>query len=636
MWAQRVLQLLLPAVLRPRLAWSAAKIMVAALCLGLGFWVLDAWVDARQGQDRYGVGAMPTASVWEQVFLPPPLVLVQRGAVLAACLCTGLVAVWWVARFRSYHRDLSRSERRLALALDQAGLAVWEFDPRDGRTVARARWQPVFGLPDDSAGNLGEMLAAQASTTEYAAALTMVRQCLAGSAHARYCDYPLRRPDGQTVWIRERVTLVECSLEGQPARVMRTFQNVTAERQAEDERLKLLVAMERGQKLESLGAMAGQIAHDFRNYLTAVLGGAEAAAVELRAGSLGARALEDIRVAVRQATGLCRQLLNYGGTASGEEHPIELCPALAELRGMLKMAVGGHLDVSLEAGPDLWICMDPTQLGQALLNLVINAAEAMRGRTGTIRITAAPATGLEDRGAGYVLGDHLGPGPHCLIQVRDQGCGMDETAARRLFEPFFSTKAHGRGLGLATVLGIVRRHQGAVRVDSRPGQGTCVSLVLPLVSCPDSAPEGSSAPHRVAASRLAPAGDLAASEARRLVVVADHDESVRRTTGRLLVRLGFEAVPVASGAEALAYCAASPARVSCVLLDLGRPYEEDIQVVRDLRRRHPAIPVVLMTGSAPEVSTAELAACGPVTVLTKPFEVEALDQVLRECTQATD
>jgi len=316
----------------------------------------------------------------------------------------------------------------------------------------------------------------------------MVAACVEGRPHPAYCDYRVSLPDGTQRWIRDRCQVLERSEAGEAVRLLRTFQDVSTERRAEDERVRLSLAAERSQRLDSLGMMAGQIAHDFRNYLTAILGCADAVEEVLPPGGDGTEDLEGIRRAARRGRNLCQQLMAYGGQATPAASPIDLGRALAEARGIVATAVGRRAWLALQVAPDLWASVDPTQFSQVVINLAINAAEAMGGKAGPIAIELAPQDWHDGLTAGYVLGDQLQPGPYCLLVVRDEGCGMDASVAARVFDPFYTTKAEGRGLGMPAVLGIVRRHRGAIRLDSQPGRGTTVSILLPRAPRPVAAP----------------------------------------------------------------------------------------------------------------------------------------------------
>jgi len=482
------LGLFIPApVTAPYSTWSAAKVMVAALGLGLFFWVLHAWSDLCAWQRAAGPGELPPG-LFQVLLLPGPEHLLVRCLVVGSCLATGLVAVLWVRRFRNYERDLARGERRLELALEQADLAIWEYSPLDGHTIARARCEHLFGLPQGPSGKTAVLLGTLAEKDDYARATAMVNACVEGRPHSPYCDYRLVRPDGSPRWIRDRCQVLERSDSGTALRLLRTFQDVTIERHDEDDRVRLTLAAERSQRLDSLGMMAGQIAHDFRNYLTAILGCADGLGEALPPGSAGAEDLEAIRRAAQRGRDLCQQLMAYSGTATPSPRPTDVGRALVEARSILATAVGRRAWLALQVAPDLWASIDPTQLSQVVLNLAINAAEAMGDKAGPIAIELTPQDGHDGLGTGYVLGDQLGPGRYCLLQVRDEGCGMDASVAARVFEPFYSTKAEGRGLGMPAVLGIVRRHHGAIRLNSQPGRGTAVSILLPRVARPADAP----------------------------------------------------------------------------------------------------------------------------------------------------
>jgi PAS domain S-box-containing protein len=256
--------------------------------------------------------------------------------------------------------------------------------------------------------------------------------------------------------------------------------DVTERMRAEKQREGLQMQLLEAQKLESLALLAGGIAHDFNNLLTAILGSASAALPTLPAGSVARASLDNIDVAARRAAALTRQLLAYSGRAPFEIHQVDLSAHVRELVKILSTTLSPKLQVSLELPgglPQVWA--DVAQLQQIIMNLVINAAEAIGDEAGSITITTGTLE-LDAQHAGTLFAaDSLAPGRHVFLEMRDTGCGMDDATRVKIFEPFYSTKHTGRGLGLAAVLGIVRAHKGGIEVVSAPGQGSTFRVFFP-------------------------------------------------------------------------------------------------------------------------------------------------------------
>lgn len=287
---------------------------------------------------------------------------------------------------------------------------------------------------------------------------------------------PERLPDGGTLW--------------------HGYLRDVTERRTEDERARRLeLRLRRRRKLESLGVLAGGIAHEFNNILMTVMGDAELAVEDLETALQGARAeqaltraageavdtFRRISSAARQAAALTRQMLHYAGEAPFDLQPVDLTHLVDEIRHLLETSVrdGAELEWSLpdEVPP---VRGDPTQLRQAILNLVLNASEALPDHGGEIRVGLVQVACDETWLRSHDLDDQLEPGPYVRLEVQDDGEGMDAETRSRIFEPFFTTRFTGRGLGLASTLGILRGHGGGITVESAPGEGTRFELYLPV------------------------------------------------------------------------------------------------------------------------------------------------------------
>ena len=392
--------------------------------------------------------------------------------------------------------------------------------------------------------------------------------------------------------------------------------DITAQKTAEAGRLALERKLLDSQKLESLGLLAGGIAHDFNNLLTVVLGSASLARAELPREAAAESHLRQIETAGKRAAELCAQMLAYAGKGRFVVEPTDLNQLAEGLRSLLKISVGQHARLAFNLAPALPAVMaDATQLRQIVMNLVINAAEAIGDRGGDISL----ATGLRafDAAAlaGSVTGAHCPPGDYVWLEVRDTGPGMTPEVLAKIFDPFFSTKFTGRGLGLAAVLGIVRGHNGALQVATTPGVGTTFRLLLPPVPGTPAgpAPEPSSPPWQTAAR----------------VLVIDDDATVRAVATAILGSVGFTAESAADGQAGLDLYRAAPARYDLVILDLLMPGLSGEQTLVELRRVRAEVRVLLMSGFNEGDLLARHAGGGPLAYLPKPFTRDGLRRAVR-------
>lgn len=295
---------------------------------------------------------------------------------------------------------------------------------------------------------------------------------LVESADVRLC-----RRDGQVL----EVELVACRIEldGRPAAQV-VLRDVTALRRATRARRELEAAALHAQKLESLGALAAGIAHDFNNVLVAVLGHADLALESLPANSPAIEHLEEVGRSAQLAADLAQQLLDYSGKARFKSKEVDLSRLIAEMDRLLAVSIKKRAALDYDLAPNLPLLeADPNQIRQIVMNLVMNAADAMISSSGAP--TIAVRTGLSHDPAGPFAESFLGTVRDAVfVEVADRGCGMDERTRRQLFDPFFTTKPTGRGLGMAIVLGIVRGHGGALAVESTPGRGTTIRVLFPV------------------------------------------------------------------------------------------------------------------------------------------------------------
>jgi PAS domain S-box-containing protein len=359
------------------------------------------------------------------------------------------------------------------------------------------------------------------------------------------------------------------------------------------------------QKLESIGVLAGGIAHDFNNLLHVVLGNADLARLQLDPAAPAREYLDEVIRATQRAGELTQQLLAYSGRGAIEIRHLNLSDEVREMATLLRTAISKQATLVWELTPGLpAVTADPTQVRQVVMNLITNASDALGDSAGTITLR----TGLD--------------GELVFLEVSDTGIGMDTGTLQRIFDPFFSTKFTGRGLGLAAVMGIVESHHGHVRIRSAPGEGTTFRILFPAV--PDSADVG---PPRVSATQWRGQGT---------VLVVEDEEGVREVVRRMLERFGFEVITAEDGIAALERLEAHQGAFAAVLLDLTMPRMTGQEALHEIRRLRPDVPMVLMSGyTEQEVASKLLDTAGGATgFLQKPFLPEDLTSVLRDVSQA--
>ncbi len=507
-------------------------------------------------------------------------------------------------------RRLRASEQWLATTLASIGDAVVATDV-DGRvTYLNPVAERLLGRPREQVlgCDVAEVIALVDG--ESGAALpNPVRVALGTGAPAQIGpEARLRVGGGATIPIDDSAAPILVAPDTLLGAVM-VFRDSTLRHQAEQARRAQILQQEHARQHEQLRTLAGGIAHDLNNLLMTVMGNAEMARADVVPHQTAA-ALASIEVATQRATDLARQLLAYAGGRRLMRQRLDLNAVVRDVVQLLDTTRLRPHRVELRLAPDLPASQaDVTQIRQVVQNLVINAAEAMGERDGTLTLAterceqAAAAAGAA-------------PGTFLKLTVSDTGRGMDEATRARIFEPFFSTKGLGRGLGLAAVEGMLRDHQGDISVASEPGAGTSFTVLLPLV--PDEAAEPPAQPPPLEGWR---------SQGTALVI--DDEPSVRAIACRMLERLGMRVVAAASGPEGIALLRDDPGAFDCVLLDLTMPDMHGVMVAQELRRQRADLPIVLMSGYSEEDASGLVGPISGIAFLTKPFQLGELRDMLR-------
>ena len=392
-------------------------------------------------------------------------------------------------------------------------------------------------------------------------------------------EFRITRADGALRWILVRGRM----LEGEPRRLVGVDIDITDRKLSEQ-------ALREAQKRESIATLAGGIAHDFNNLLATILGNASLALEDISDCQFVRPALERIVSASESAAGLTRQLLAYAEKGAFVIERVNLSELVSRMDGLIRAAVPGTVELRLHLVKDPPLIEgDPSQLEQLVNNLVINAAEAVgTERPGIVEIR----TMIE--------------GETVCLEVCDNGPGMDESVKARIFDPFFSTKFPGRGLGLAAVSGIVRAFRGTIRVDTAPGRGTTFNVCLPM----------SAGARRLTDAEVRPPKNLTGSG---LVLVVEDEPPVLEVTRVALQRYGYSVAPARDGAEALANYEKYGREIRAVVLDLSMPLISGAELLSALHARNPDVPVLISTGHS-DITPSELASVHPkLDFLQKPY-----------------
>ncbi len=400
--------------------------------------------------------------------------------------------------------------------------------------------------------------------------------------------------------------------EGRSTGAIGIFVDVT-ERKRTEERLR------QAQKLESVGMLAGGIAHDFNNLLTVIIGSADLALRKYPSSP----EMRQVVTSSERAAYLTRQLLAYAGKGHFVSETFDLRDIVYRCSALLSASIPKrvHLRFTLSA-EELLIRADPTQIEQILVNLVINAGESIPAdANGWIEIATSSREIPPEVALAHAPLYDARPGPFVCLDVSDNGCGMDEATLSQIFDPFFSTKFTGRGLGLAAVQGIVRSYNGFIDVESTPGAGSRLRVFLPFAGRKSAAPLPTGSPSAEARGE---------GRAPAVILVVDDEEMVRGLASAALRASGYEVLEAPDGKSALETIAGAPSPPSVILLDLSMPGMEAGELVPILHRKYPRIRIVLTSGYPEEEARAKVPSEAVAGFLQKPYKLTTLMEKVEE------
>ena len=494
-------------------------------------------------------------------------------------------------------------------------LAVIEWDP-EGKVRT---WNPaatrIFGYIETEA--LAQGMVDLLALPEGRGALESALEKVSGSKVGTHCNLECRAKNGQTIicgWHSAPLL----GADGEFLGATTLIEDLTQARQREE-------ALRQGQKLESLGLLAGGIAHDFNNILTALLGNLDAAVEATDERSPAMEHLMKAIASAERAGDLSTQILVYSGKGAFTTREVLLNQVVEEMTELLEVSRPQGTRLRLQLAPDLpFIQADPVQMQQVVMNLVINATEAIEAlknggkAEASITITTSHRVYSDVELETAFSGQDLLPGPYVSLRVKDSGCGMDEETLPRIFDPFFTTKATGRGLGLSTLQGIVKAHHGGLWVNSKPGAGTTFNLLFPAAEAMPSFPSGSAGGHY---------------ESKGTVLLADDEEAILTITALALSKAGFEVLTAANGLEALKLFEANTGIIRCALLDEVMPGMNGTELAKAMRALKPELPVILCSGYS-ETGLSESHPGGPGTAgdafLQKPYRTADVVELIRK------
>lgn len=504
--------------------------------------------------------------------------------------------------------ELARAEERIreqATLLDKARDAIMVLDLSDRITFWNKSAERLYGWSVEAAmgRDANELLHKKASGE-----LKEVQRVMFESGEW-VGELRQTTQGGEEIIVESRQTLIR-DRDGEPESILVVNTDIT-------ERKKLEAQFLRAQRLESIGTLAGGIAHDLNNILTPILMASEVIKSKLKDPE-SRSVLSTLESSAMRGADMVKQILMFARGAGGQRTEFQTKHILRDLEKIIQETFPKSIEVRVEVANDLWmVCGDATQVHQVLLNLCVNARDAMP-EGGTLRITAENIRVPPTDPTGQA-----GPEPHLVIEISDTGTGIAKEVGEKIFDPFFTTKAPGKGtgLGLSTALSIIRSHGGFMKVDSVPKQGTRFRVFLPAVESTQSA-------EPVRAHTELPGGRG------ELLLVVDDDTSIREMTRATLESFGYRVITAANGAQAIATFARNTDGIKLVLMDIMMPIMQGTESIVALRRINSKTPVILVTGLSGEEGSGHPDGSVADIVIRKPYTLATLLKTVRNTLDA--
>jgi len=519
---------------------------------------------------------------------------------------------------------LRESQEGLRMALDAAQMASWELELSTGRLSYSTGGEALFGPGTVvTPRSLSELLQRVDLEDRDRVESWFRDAARGGGGERRTIQYRVNRPNGEVRWVIQQGQ-AQPPADGAESRMLGVLGDVTDRREEEDRHRQLELRMQHAQKLESLGVLAGGIAHDFNNILVGILGNASLALEELPPGAPTTATVKDIETAALRAAELTRHMLAYSGHGKFVVERLLLADRVRELTPLLLSMIAKTTDLRLMLpDEDVPIEADGSQIDQVIMNLATNASEALGAAAGTVVVTTGALDVSRQFLDGIRYAENLEPGRYAFLRVEDSGCGMSEATVERIFDPFFTTKFTGRGLGMAAVLGIIRGHHGAIRVETSLGRGSRFTVLFPVA-----------APLRLPPRPAAPSCAADDWQGAGLVLVIDDEASIRRLATRVLEQRGFVVKAARNGIEGLQLFERHQTDVTLVLLDRTMPGlsgEEVLARIRQLRRE---TRVLLSSGYTEDSEDERALASGAAGFIAKPYKSRQLITAVRRVLDA--
>ena len=518
--------------------------------------------------------------------------------------------------------SLRESEERLALVLEGAGLGAWDWWPQTGRLIFNARWAGMLGYSLDEIDQDIESFEKLVHPDDAPLVEGAQRRHLNGESRRYEVEHRLAHKSGGWVWVLGQGRVIERDSEGRPVRVCGTHQDITRRKRAEEEKERLQQQLTHAQKMESVGTLAGGVAHDFNNLLQAISGFTQMLLMDADPKDQCVSYLNSILRATDRAATLVRQLLLFSRKTGAQRVRLEFNHEIQQAVEIVRHTIPKMVEVVFLPDENLpAVDADPVQVEQIVLNLCGNAADAMP-EGGRLTILTEKVT-LEDALPGQQI--RTEPGDYILLTVSDTGHGMDAETMEHIFEPFYTTKEIGKGtgLGLASVYGIVKSHDGYISCYSRVGQGTTFSIYLPAALSTE-------------VERKEETEKGFGKGGTETILLADDEEAIRDFASQALRIFGYKVLIASSGEEALKIYTDGSEPIDLVILDIGMPGMGGYSCLKEIIRQDPAAKIIMASGYSVHEHMKPVLDAGAAAYVNKPYQIDEILSAVRSVLDEQD
>jgi PAS domain S-box-containing protein len=509
-------------------------------------------------------------------------------------------------------RDLRESEKKLQVIFDSSEAGIIVVSPIGIITFANKRMASMFGM------SLNELVGTSyfdyVHESEKQTGVECMEQVILGKIKSVEFDRHYIRKDGTDLWGHLTGTRFE-NVDGSIRDQIIVISDITESKRAEEEKRLLELQLQHAQKLESLGVLAGGIAHDFNNILTVITGSCFLMQMD---GADAKKNILTIEKATERAAALCRQMLAYAGKAPIVHTQVNMGEVLDDMIDLLKTTIPKTTEINFDKASTIpFIKGDSSQLSQIVLNIVINASEAIGDVQGEIRISLSTTEIKAEQIVIDYLGNTIPVGSYVRLEISDNGSGMDDEIKRRIFEPFYTTKFTGRGLGMSAILGIIKGHQGALQLESQLGQGTTFKVFLPAQS------------DKSISNRSSLPTPHTAWQGSGTILLVEDEEQILLVAKLMLEKLGHTVIEASNGREALDMFQKHIDDIVLVVTDIGMPIMDGYQLFSELKKLNPNLPIIIASGFGNTVVTSHIPRKDIAALINKPYDFDRIRDVMK-------